>query len=131
MWRIFYFAQLPGQYWLFGILFHVLTNCSRFFEHTLAKICWWKLVSYILPNKNEEIFSFFTSFISFKLKKYQHNTNTASCNLFQYSRLVKFYYKMKQPVLHPYLQGEFLKNSWLVIFEEFLRNYSIRCGTVF
>ena len=32
--KILQLAQLPGQYRLFGIPFHVQTNCSCFVEHT-------------------------------------------------------------------------------------------------
>ena len=131
MWRIFYFAQLPGQYWLFGIPFHVQTNCSRFVEHTLAKSWRWKSISYILADKNEKIFSFFIVFIFLKLKNYQCNTDIASCNLFQCSRnlFVKFYYEIKQPIHPPTFRRMFLKNIWLVIFGESPRNFSIRYGT--
>ena len=87
--RILSFSQLPGQYWLFVIPFHVQTNFSRFVEHTLAKSWWWKLISYILPNKNKEIFSFFFIFISFRLK----NINTV-----RYSFL-KFMFKCSRNLL--------------------------------
>ena len=130
--RVLYFVQLPGQYQLSEIPFHFQTNCSRFVEHTLAKSGWWKVISYILANTNEEIFSFFTIVISFKLKKYQHNTDAVFCNLFQYSRnlLLKFYYKIKQPAPPPPFTRGFSNNNWLVIFGEFPRNCSIRWGTV-
>ena len=32
MWTILYFAQLTGQYGLFGTLFHIQTNFCRFAE---------------------------------------------------------------------------------------------------
>ena len=37
MWRVLYFAQLAGQYGLFGTLFHIQTNCSRFAERISLK----------------------------------------------------------------------------------------------
>ena len=37
MWRILYFAQLSGQYGLFGTLFQVQANYSRFVEHISLK----------------------------------------------------------------------------------------------
>ena len=127
MWSNLYFSQLPGQYQLFGIPFHVQTNCSRFVECTLAKSWRWKLISYIKDSKKEEIFYFLTIVILFKLKTYEHNTDKTSYNLVQCSRklFVKFYYKIKQPLL-----SNLPKNSWLVIFEEFPRHCSIRCGVV-
>ena len=130
MWKVLYFAQLPGQYRLFGIPFHVQINCCRFVDHT-PKSYWWKLISYVIDDKNADIFSFFTIVISCKLKKYQHNTDKTSCNLLQCFRnlLVKFCSKMNQLAL-PLSLSAFLKNNWLVIFGEFPRNCSISCGTV-
>ena len=123
---------MPVQHRLFGIPCHVQTNYSRFVEHTLAKSWWWKLISHILDSKNEKIFCFLTVVILFKLEKYQHNTDKTSWNLFQCSRnlLLKFYYKIKQPTPPFPFTRRFVKNSWLVVFGEFQRNCSLRCGTV-
>ena len=37
MWMILYFAQLAKQFGLFGTLFHIHTNYSRFAEHISLK----------------------------------------------------------------------------------------------
>ena len=130
MWKVLYFAQLPGQYRLFGIPFHVQINCCRFVDHT-PKSYWWKLISYVIDDKNADIFSFFTIVISCKLKKYQHNTDKTSCNLLQCFRnlLVKFCSKMNQLAL-PLSLSAFLKNNWLVILEnsqEIVRSVAVLC----
>ena len=36
--KCLYFAQLAGQYGLFGILFQIQTNCSHFAEHISLKV---------------------------------------------------------------------------------------------
>ena len=70
--RIIYFAQLSGQYRLFGVPFHVRTNCSRFVKHSVAKTTY----------KNQcYAFFFYATIISFKLKRYQHSTGTPARNL--------------------------------------------------
>ena len=132
MWRILYFTQLPEQNRLFRIPFHVQTNCFHFVEHTLAKRWWWKLISYILVNKSEKNIFFFQFLYLVLNKRCQPNTGTASCNLFQCSRnlFVKFYFKIKQPASQSLFTRRVLKYSWLVIFREFPRDYSIRCGNV-
>ena len=71
----------------------VQTNCSCFVKQGLAKRWRQELISCILADKNEEIFSLSTIAILFKLKKYKHNRGTAACNL--YSRnLLKMFQKL-------------------------------------
>ena len=87
MWRILYFAHLPRQYRLFGILFHVQTNFCRFIEYTLVKAA----------DENSYHTFFFHYRYLIQVKKvsaqYRHIWQ------FQFSRnlLVKFCYKIKQP----------------------------------
>ena len=113
-------------------IWNTFSYLFRFAETTLAKSWQRKLISNILNNKNGELFYFFAIAISFKIKKYQHNLDKTSYNLFQCFRnlLSKLYYKTKQPAPSLPFTKRFFKNSCLAMFEEFPRNCSIKCDAV-
>lgn len=124
--------MLPSVVRTIPTIWNTFSYLFRFAETTLAKSWRRKLISNILNNKNEELFYFFAIAISFKIKKYQHNLDKTSYNLFQCFRnlLSKLYYKTKQPAPSLPFTKRFFKNSCLAMFEEFPKNCSIKCDAV-
>ena len=92
-------AQLVGQYRLFGIPFHIPTNCSHFIELNIPSLKAGDKISHtfwlIRMNKT----SFFIIVFSFKLKSTGPTQAHLPGIIFQCSRnlLVKFQYKIKHP----------------------------------